>query len=72
MNDEIFGNLSGPSCSKLTKWLVNKLLKFQTYYKQNHYRFLPKNCEELLQCKSSLHFFSAKNGQTITNDYVCT
>ena len=49
--------------------LVNKTLTFQMYYTQNHLHFLLKKCEELLQCKNALQFFS-KNIAAV--DFVST
>ena len=52
--------ISGPSCSKLSTWLVNKTLKFQTLISQICQYFLLKKCEKLLHCKSFSHFFQQK------------
>ena len=38
--------ISGPSCSKLTKWLVNVLLKFKKLISQICQYFLLKKCEK--------------------------
>ena len=42
----------GLACSKLTTWLVNKMLKFQAYYMQNTSIFLLIKYEEFLHCTS--------------------
>ena len=47
--------IPGPSCSKLTTWLVNVSLKFQTLVSQICQYFLLKKCEKLL------HSFCWKN-----------
>ena len=52
------GQITGPSCSKLTTSLVNETLKFQTLISQICQYFLLKNCEKLLQCNSFSHFFN--------------
>ena len=62
-------SLSGPSCSKLTKALVNETLKFQTYYRHKGYHFCQTNVRNFCNAKV-LHKFSAKN--TTTVDYVST
>ena len=49
---------SGPSCSKLTTWLVNVSLNFQMLISQICQYFLLKKFEKLLQCFSH---FSTKN-----------
>ena len=43
--------------------LVNEMLKFQRYYMQKHYQFLPPKCGAKIP-----YNFSAKN--TATNDFV--
>ena len=45
---------TGPSCSKLTKSLVNVPLNFQKLISQICQHFLMKKFEKLLQCKASL------------------
>ena len=52
-----FKNTPGPGCSKLTKLLVNVLLKFQMLKSEIRHHFLSKKCE---QCKSFFHFFNKK------------
>ena len=46
----------GPSCSKLTRSLVNVSLKFQTLILQIHCYFLLKKCENPLHCKYTVIF----------------
>ena len=51
---------AGPGCSKLTRLLVNEILKFQTLISLICQYFLWKKCEKLLLCKSFSHFFNQK------------
>ena len=55
---DLFRCISGPSCSKLTTWLVNDMLKFQMLISQMCQYFLLKKCETYLKCstKASLIF----------------
>ena len=51
---------TGPGCSKLTMWLVNVSLKFQTLISQICQYFLLEKWDKLLQCKSFSHCFKKK------------
>ena len=46
----------GPGCSKLTRSLVNILLRFQMLLSKIHQCFLFKDIEKLLHCKSFSSF----------------
>ena len=63
--DEYWRYYLGPSCSKLTTWLVNVALKFQMLISEiRHYFFVEKNVRSFciaLHCKSFSHFFSTKS-----------
>ena len=52
--------LPGPSCSKLTKSLVNMSLKFQMLISQIRQYFLLKKCEKTFAVQKLLTFFQQK------------
>ena len=69
-----------PHCSKLTTSLVKETLNFKRIIRKNTIIFAEK-CEELLQCKSSLQFFSknivainfmstGRDNRSSTNDLI--
>ena len=63
ISEELFLDVSlcyryGPSCSKLTTWLVNETLKFQTLIFQICQYFLLKKCEKLLSfCQQKISVY---------------
>ena len=61
--------LPEPSCSKLKMPLVNEMLKFQMYYLQEYYHFLPKNVRSFCSAKVP-YSFSAKHIAKV--DFVST
>ena len=51
---------AGPSCSKITKSLVNVSLKFQMLISENGQNFLLNKCEKLLHCNWALVILGRK------------